>query len=238
MCFSVSIVRFGWAGGPQRQFGSFRGWVCRLISFLQMENSLRSDSSICRNNAAAPQSQNSSTCVVCPPAHPNLTVVAAGNKYFIFISSHGVQFVGFMLLVLMRKHVARGPVSGLHQSNMECFFLCNGDETPEIVKPTGAHDFCFRRFIGMFCTRKHGIFDWCSLSPLPKTFLITQKNPSGTSSGQVLLFICTLPSTAWLLFNKQLFKSNFSAFSLKFCLDVFSFCFLSSFFDYLRSSIN
>ena len=54
MCFSVSIVRFGWAGGPQRQFGSFRGWVCRLISFLQMENSLRSDSSICRNNAAAP----------------------------------------------------------------------------------------------------------------------------------------------------------------------------------------
>lgn len=85
---------------------------------------------------------------------------------------------------------------------------------------------------------KHGIFDWCSPSPLPKTFLITQKNPSGTSSGQVLLFICTLPSTAWLLFNKQLFKSNFSAFSLKFCLDVFSFCFLSSFFDYLRSSVN
>ena len=119
MCFSVSIVRFGWAGGPQRQFGSFRGWVCRLFSFLQMENSL------------------------CPPTHPNLTVVAAGNKYFIFICSHGVQFVGFMLLVLMRKHVARGPVSGLHQSNMECFFLCNGDEPPEIVKPTGAHDFCF-----------------------------------------------------------------------------------------------
>ena len=23
------------------------------------------------------------------------------------------------------------------------FLLCNEDETPEIVKPTGAHDFCF-----------------------------------------------------------------------------------------------
>ena len=34
-------------------------------------------------------------------------------------------------------------MSGLHQSNMKGFFLCNGDETPEIVKPTGAHDFCF-----------------------------------------------------------------------------------------------
>ena len=76
------------------------------------------------------------------------------------------------------------------------------------------------------------------LPSLPSHPPITQKNPSGTSSGQVLLFICTLPSTAWLLFNKQLLKSNFSAFSLKFCLDVFSFCFLSSFFDYLRSSIN
>ena len=120
----------------------------------------------------------------------------------------------------IRKHVTRRPASGLHQSNMSVSFSA------------------FRRFIGMFCTRKRGIFDWRSPSPLPKTFLITQKNPSGTSSGQVLLFICTLPSTAWLLFNKQLFKSNFSAFSLKFCLDVFSFCFLSSFFDYLRSSIN
>ena len=64
-------------------------------------------------------------------------VLAAGNKYFIFISSHGVQFVGFMLLVLMRKHVARGPVSGLHQSNMECFFLCNGDETLGSVSSSG-----------------------------------------------------------------------------------------------------
>ena len=42
---------------------------------------------------------------------------------------------------------------------MEGFFLCNGNETQEIVKPTGEHDFCFRRFIGMVCTRKPGIFD-------------------------------------------------------------------------------
>ena len=46
---------------------------------------------------------------------------------------------------------------------MEGFFLCNGNETQEIVKPTGAHDFCFRRFIGMVCTRKPGIFDLCRL---------------------------------------------------------------------------
>ena len=45
--------------------------------------------------------------------------------------------------------------------NMEDFLLCNGDETQEIVKPTGEHDFCFRRFIGMVCTRKPGIFDLC-----------------------------------------------------------------------------
>ena len=96
----------------------------------------------------------------------------------------------------------------------------------------------FRRFIGMFCTRKRGIFDWRSPSPLPKTFLITQKNPSGTSSGQVLLFICTLPSTAWLLFNKQLFKSNFSAFSLKFSFELFSFCFGSTLFEDFRSTVN
>ena len=69
MCFSVSIVRFGWAGGPQRQFGSFRGWVCRLISFLQMENSLRSDSSICRNNAAAPIPKLLDLC--CMSSHPS-----------------------------------------------------------------------------------------------------------------------------------------------------------------------
>ena len=37
---------------------------------------------------------------------------------------------------------------------MESFFLCNGDETQEIMEPTGEHDFCFLRFIGMFCTRK------------------------------------------------------------------------------------
>ena len=35
---------------------------------------------------------------------------------------------------------------------MESFFVCNGNETQEIVKPTGAHDFCFQRFIGMVCT--------------------------------------------------------------------------------------
>ena len=45
--------------------------------------------------------------------------------------------------------------------NMEDFLLCNGDETQEIVKPTGEHDFCFRRFIGMVCTRKPGIFNLC-----------------------------------------------------------------------------
>ena len=42
------------------------------------------------------------------------------------------------------------------------FFLCNGNETQEIVKPIGAHDFCFQRFIGMVCTRKRGIFHLCS----------------------------------------------------------------------------
>ena len=25
---------------------------------------------------------------------------------------------------------------------MKSFFLCNGNETQEIMKPTGAHDFC------------------------------------------------------------------------------------------------
>ena len=49
------------------------------------------------------------------------------------------------------------------QRNMKSFFLCNGNETQEIMKPTGAHDFCFRRFIGMFCTRKPEIFHLCSL---------------------------------------------------------------------------
>ena len=46
---------------------------------------------------------------------------------------------------------------------MQSFFLCNGDETQEIVKPTGAHDLRFRRFIGMVCTRKRGIVDLCNL---------------------------------------------------------------------------
>ena len=40
------------------------------------------------------------------------------------------------------------------QRNMKSFFLCNGNETQEIMEPTGEHDFCFLRFIGMFCTRK------------------------------------------------------------------------------------
>jgi hypothetical protein len=44
--------------------------------------------------------------------------------------------------------------------NMEDFLLCNGDETQEIVKPTGEHDFCIQRFIGMSCTRKPEIFIW------------------------------------------------------------------------------
>ena len=46
---------------------------------------------------------------------------------------------------------------------MERFFLCNGNETQEIVQPIGAHDFCFRRFIEMFCTRNLGIFYLCKL---------------------------------------------------------------------------
>ena len=44
--------------------------------------------------------------------------------------------------------------------NMEDFLLCNGDETQELVKPTGEHDFCIQRFIGMSCTRKPEIFIW------------------------------------------------------------------------------
>ena len=52
---------------------------------------------------------------------------------------------------------------------MESFFLCNGNETQEIVKPTGAHDFCFQRFIGMVCTRKLGISHLC-LTPSPTPF--------------------------------------------------------------------
>ena len=48
---AATTVRFGWAGGPQRQFGSFRDWGGRLISFLQMENSLRSDSVFFSYNA-------------------------------------------------------------------------------------------------------------------------------------------------------------------------------------------
>ena len=46
---------------------------------------------------------------------------------------------------------------------MKSFFLCNGNETQEIVQPIGAHDFCFMRFIGMFCTRKLGIGYLCKL---------------------------------------------------------------------------
>ena len=44
----------------------------------------------------------------------------------------------------MRKHVTRRPVSGLHQSNMECFFLCNGDETQGNESPTGGAFPAFR----------------------------------------------------------------------------------------------
>ena len=46
---------------------------------------------------------------------------------------------------------------------MEGFFLCNGNETQEIVKPSGAHDFRFQRFIGMVCTRKHEMSHLCNL---------------------------------------------------------------------------
>ena len=48
-------------------------------------------------------------------------------------------------------------------TSMEGFFLCNGNETQEIMKSSGEHDFCFRRFIGMFCTRKRGISHLCRL---------------------------------------------------------------------------
>ena len=125
MCFSVSIVRFGWAGGPQRQFGSFRDWVCRCYS------------------------QNSSTCVVCPPTLPKQTATAKKQqKPFGSISVVVMQIPFIHVLLLLCYEIwceiyCSGAMSGLHQSNMECFFLCNGDETPEIVKPTGAHDFCF-----------------------------------------------------------------------------------------------
>ncbi len=148
MCFSVSIVRFGWAGGPQRQFGSFRGWVCRLISFLQMENSLRSDSSICRNNAARPNPKTPRPVlyVLLPfqsrqPQPKNsknhLVVYRSCNADTVYLCS-----TSFCCEIWCEIYCS-GAMSGLHQSNMECFFLCNGDETPEIVKPTGAHDFCF-----------------------------------------------------------------------------------------------
>ena len=53
-----------------------------------------------------------------------------------------------------------------HKSDMKSFFLCNGNETQEIVKPSGEHDFCFQWFIGMVCTRKRGISDLCQISIL------------------------------------------------------------------------
>ena len=58
---------------------------------------------------------------------------------------------------------------GENLSDMESFFLCNGDETQGIVKPTGAHDSCFQRFIGMICTRKLGISERYSLAALLQT---------------------------------------------------------------------
>ncbi len=59
----------------------------------------------------------------------------------------------------------------LHQSDIESFFLCNGNETQEIVKPSGAHDFRFQRFIGMVCTRKLGISGWCKLQSIQKNIM-------------------------------------------------------------------
>ena len=58
---------------------------------------------------------------------------------------------------------------GENLSDMERFFLCNGDETQGIVKPTGAHDSCFQRFIGMICTRKLGISERYALAALLQT---------------------------------------------------------------------
>ena len=126
------FIRFGRAGGPQRQTGSFRGWVCRLFSFLQMENSLRSDSSICRNNAACPNPQTPrSVLYVLPPFQSRQTQPKNSKKLLLLCYEIGCEIY------------CSGAMSGLHQSDMKSFFLCNGDETPESVKPTGAHGFCF-----------------------------------------------------------------------------------------------
>ena len=54
-------------------------------------------------------------------------------------------------------------------------------ETPEIVKPTGAHDFRFQRFIGMVCTRKLGILHFfnslCCADMAFSHWLIPRDNP-------------------------------------------------------------
>ncbi len=60
------------------------------------------------------------------------------------------------------NRIFRIQQSRMHKSDMENFFLCNGDEIQGIVKPTGAHDTRFQRFIGMICTRKFGISDLCT----------------------------------------------------------------------------
>ena len=46
---------------------------------------------------------------------------------------------------------------------MEGFFLCNGNETLEIMELLSEHDVCFMRFIGMVCTRKHEMSHLCNL---------------------------------------------------------------------------
>lgn len=94
LCFNCQI----WMGG--RTYNTGRGvlGLGRAALFLQMELSERSEFSICRNEISRQTQPLKLPNWRCgPPAHPNLTVVAAGNKYFIFVSSHGVQFVGFML---------------------------------------------------------------------------------------------------------------------------------------------
>ncbi len=79
-------------------------------------------------------------------------------KFFPAVPSGGLSMIKALAAPY---HTMRFMPTGA-QMNMEGFFLCNGNETQEIVKPFGAHDFCFRRFIGMVCTRKPGIFHWCS----------------------------------------------------------------------------
>ena len=78
------------------------------------------------------------------------------------LRSLGDPIIRILLIALGIKTIFLIKFCSLHPGNMKGFFWCNGNETQEIVKPIGAHDFCFQRFIGMVCTRKRGIFHLCS----------------------------------------------------------------------------